>query len=118
MHVGTAYVEFDHTKVPVANVIGSPGLGFYYAMANFNKANDSQNLFYVWVWVLCVGVCSMCVCSMCVCLCILSLRVCVYLCSVSVCPCYLCVCMCVCGCVCNNTWVIGFAKRDVFLWID
>ena len=34
---GTAYVEFDRTVVPTANLIGKPGMGFMYAMANFNK---------------------------------------------------------------------------------
>jgi alkylation response protein AidB-like acyl-CoA dehydrogenase len=34
---GTAYVEFDKTVVPAENLIGKEGLGFMYAMANFNK---------------------------------------------------------------------------------
>lgn len=34
---GTAYVEFDQTLVPANNLIGKEGMGFMYAMANFNK---------------------------------------------------------------------------------
>jgi len=34
---GTSYVQFIDAVVPVANLIGKPGMGFMYAMANFNK---------------------------------------------------------------------------------
>merc|ERR1719181_1274870 len=34
---GTAYVEFVEARVPVENVIGKLGRGFYQVMANFNK---------------------------------------------------------------------------------
>eukprot|EP00040_Diaphanoeca_grandis_P010173 m.52121 g.52121 ORF g.52121 m.52121 type:complete len:512 (-) comp21545_c0_seq1:133-1668(-) len=37
MAAGTAYVEFYNTVVGVENVVGQPGKGFSYTMANFNK---------------------------------------------------------------------------------
>eukprot|EP00747_Dinoflagellata_sp_TGD_P206547 gnl/TRDRNA2_/TRDRNA2_80244_c0_seq1.p1 gnl/TRDRNA2_/TRDRNA2_80244_c0~~gnl/TRDRNA2_/TRDRNA2_80244_c0_seq1.p1 ORF type:complete len:521 (+),score=127.37 gnl/TRDRNA2_/TRDRNA2_80244_c0_seq1:87-1649(+) len=36
MAAGTAYVEYKDARVPVENVIGDVGKGFYYAMSNFN----------------------------------------------------------------------------------
>ena len=33
---GTAYVIFEDVYVPVENIIGEKGRGFYYIMANFN----------------------------------------------------------------------------------
>ena len=34
---GTAYVEFNESMVPVANMIGNEGEGFRYTMSNFNN---------------------------------------------------------------------------------
>lgn len=34
---GTTYVIMENVKVPVENLIGEKGFGFYYIMANFNQ---------------------------------------------------------------------------------
>ena len=33
---GTTYITLENVKVPMENIIGEKGYGFYYIMANFN----------------------------------------------------------------------------------
>jgi len=33
---GTTYIVYENVHVPVENMIGEKGFGFYYIMANFN----------------------------------------------------------------------------------